>query len=126
MQIKRPFAYADFGLKYFISYTYCYIICVSSCTSAKLITLVCRLRLSTALLKSCMLCRQRRYALVFAGDFRYRTQQILGKLSKIAARKDNTGASFYLMCAPANFTKKEHRLRVPYQAYQRHSPYSLC
>ena len=44
---KRSFAYAGFGLKCFISY--CYIICISSCASAKQTTPACRLRLSTAL-----------------------------------------------------------------------------
>ena len=49
---------------------------------------------------------------MFAGDLRYRTQPILGKLANIAAKKDYTGASFYLMAKPTNFTKIEHHLRV--------------
>jgi hypothetical protein len=61
-----------------------------------------------------------------AGDLRYRTQPVLGKLANIAAKKDCTGASFYLMATPTNFTKIEHHLKVSYQACQRHSPYSLC
>jgi len=47
---------------------------------------------------------------MFAGDLRYRTQPILGKLANIAAKKDYTGASFYLMAKPTNFTKIEHHL----------------
>jgi hypothetical protein len=49
---------------------------------------------------------------MFAGDLRYRTQPVLGKLANIAAKKDYTGASFYLMAKPTNFTKIEHHLRV--------------
>jgi hypothetical protein len=63
---------------------------------------------------------------MFAGDLRYRTQPVLGKLANIAAKKDYTGASFYLMAKATNFTKIERPLRVSYQAHQRHSPYSLC
>jgi hypothetical protein len=63
---------------------------------------------------------------MFTGDLRYRTQPVLGKLANIAAKKDYTGASFYLMAKPMNFTKIEHHLRVSYQAHQRHSPYPLC
>jgi hypothetical protein len=63
---------------------------------------------------------------MMAGDLRYRTQPVLGKLANIAAKKDYTGASFYLMITPTNFTKIEHHLKVSYQAHQRHSPYSLC
>jgi hypothetical protein len=63
---------------------------------------------------------------MMAGDLRYRTQPVLGKLANIAAKKDYTGASFYLMATAANFTKIEHHLKVSYQAHQRHSPYLLC
>jgi hypothetical protein len=61
---------------------------------------------------------------MFAGDLRYRTQPVLGKPANIAAKKDYTEASFYLMAKPTNFTKIEHHLTVPYQAHQR--PYSFC
>lgn len=138
-QLKRSFAYAGLGSKCFISY--CYMICISFCTSAKQTTPVCRLRFSIALTQSCMLSRQKRYALIFAGDLRDRTQQLQAKLANIAAsilscaslrssiyaaRKDDTGTSFYLMATPVNFTEIEHHLRVSYQAHQRHSSYSLC
>lgn len=63
---------------------------------------------------------------MIAADLRYRTQPVLGKLANIAANKDYTGASFYLMATPKKFTKIEHHLKVSYQACQRHSPYSLC
>ena len=63
---------------------------------------------------------------MIAGDLRYRTQPVLGTLANIVAKKDYTGASFYLMATPTNFTKIEHHLKVSYQAPQRHSPYSLC
>jgi hypothetical protein len=63
---------------------------------------------------------------MFAGDLRDGTQPVLGKLANIAAKKDYTGASFYLMAKATNFTKIERPLRVSYQAHQRHSPYSLC
>jgi hypothetical protein len=61
-----------------------------------------------------------------AGDLRYRTQPVLGKLANIAAKKDYTGVSFYLIATPTNFTKIEHHLKVSYETHQRHSPYSLC
>jgi hypothetical protein len=61
-----------------------------------------------------------------AGDLRYRTQPVLGKLANIAAKKDYTGVSFYLIATPTNFTKIEHPLKVSYETHQRHSPYSLC
>ncbi len=60
-----------------------------------------------------------------AGDLRDGTRPVLGKLANIAAKKDYTGVSFYLMAKPTNFTKIEHHLRVSYQAHQRHSPHSL-
>jgi hypothetical protein len=63
---------------------------------------------------------------MIAGDLRYRTQPVLGKPANIAAKKDYTGVSFYLIATPTNFTKIEHHLKVSYQAHQRHSPYSLC
>jgi len=63
---------------------------------------------------------------MFAGDLGYRTQPVLGKLANIAAKKDYTGASFYLMAKPTNFAKIEHQLKVSYQAQKPHSPYSLC
>jgi hypothetical protein len=63
---------------------------------------------------------------MMAGDLRYRTQPVLGKLANIAAKKDYTGVSFYLIATPTNFTKIEDHLKVSYQVCQRHSPYSLC
>jgi hypothetical protein len=83
-QLKRSFAYAGLGSKCFIFY--CYIIYISSCTSAKQTTPAYRLRLSTALTQSCMLSGYKRYTLVVAdGDSRYRAQQIPGKPANIAA-----------------------------------------
>jgi hypothetical protein len=61
---------------------------------------------------------------MFAGDLRYQTQPVLEKLANIAEKKECTGASFYLMAKPTNFTKIEHYLRMSYQAHQRPSPYS--
>jgi len=63
---------------------------------------------------------------MMAGDLRYRTQPVLGKLANIAAKRDYTGVSFYLIATPTNFTKIEHHLKVSYETHQRHSPYSLC
>jgi hypothetical protein len=74
----------------------------------------------------------KRYALMFARDLRYRTPQVLGKLSNIAAsilysasfrsffyaaRKVYTGASFYLMATATNYTKIREYLRLSYQAH---------
>jgi len=78
---------------------------------------------------------------MFAGDLRYRTQQLPAKPAKIAAsilyfasirsffkatRKGYTGASFYLMTTAANYTKIGEHLSLSYQAHKRHIQYSLC
>jgi hypothetical protein len=72
---------------------------------------------------------------MFAGDLRYRTQQLPAKPAKIAAsilyfasigsffkatRKGYTGASFYLMTTAANYTKIGEHLSLSYQAHKRH------
>jgi hypothetical protein len=69
---------------------------------------------------------KKRYALMIAGYLRHRTQPVFRKLATITAKRNYTGASFYLVATPTNFTKIEHHLKVSYQADQRHRPYSLC
>jgi len=82
-QLRRSIAYVSLESKCFIFY--CYIICISSCASAKQITAAYRIQWSTALRENWRAQPVKTITLMFAGDLRYRTQQVPAKLANIAA-----------------------------------------
>jgi hypothetical protein len=49
---------------------------------------------------------------MMAGDLRYRTQPVLGKLANIAAKKDYTGGEFL----SNSHTDKFHQNRIPLES----------
>ena len=106
MPIKRSFAYAGFGLKCFISY--CYIICISSCKSAKQTTPACRLRLSTALYGKLHALQVKTIRADVCWWPQVSNAAGTRKAYQHRSKERLHRACFYLMAKPTNFTKIEH------------------